>query len=180
MTDYRTRLRELVAVAEGRMRTAHVRYDEGMSADRFTVLAVALLLRAEGAAVALSDLAVAIELSRRMRKAVPTLGLTLDRSRTDAIEKAVGTLVERLPDTPDPQARAVRLARGRTTQTAGHAFDTAMKSRPEITGYTRGLTATPCKICIALYNNGATWPPDQPMSRHPGCTCVPIPILKGN
>jgi hypothetical protein len=47
-----------------------------------------------------------------------------------------------------------------------------------VRGYTRGLSAKACELCVWLYKGGYVYPADRPMHRHPGCTCVPIPATK--
>lgn len=137
----------------------------------------AVLLRAEEAGIGLADVALASWLTRELRRAVPVLGLVASPADRAATGRAVATLTPLLADTPDPRARVLRLARGRVTGTSGRYYDAGMAGRPEIRGYRRGLSATACELCQWLYRGGYVYPSGRPMHRHPGCTCVPVPVL---
>ncbi|CAN5191654.1 hypothetical protein BH23ACT9_BH23ACT9_08740 [soil metagenome] len=182
MTTYRDQLLDVVATAEERMGTLHDRHADA-SAPRggsveFIALGTALILRAEARAVALADLALALEVSRQTRTAVPPLGLGLSAADTQATRKAMETLTTRLTETDNPRARAVRLARGRTTQTGGKYYDVGMAEHPQVVGWTRGTSPSACELCGWLERDGFVFSADTPMYRHPGCTCVPIPTVR--
>ncbi len=181
MTSYRAAVLALVATVERDVGTLHDRLEAGQaSPEAFTAATTATILRAEERAVGLADLALAVELTRRLRRAVPTLGLVTSAADRQATARAARTLTARLTDADEPQrARATRLARGRTTQTGGHYFDVGMRERPEVAGYTRGLSPTACELCTWLYRGGHVYPASQPMHRHPGCTCIPVPVTTG-
>ncbi len=78
-----------------------------------------------------------------------------------------------------PRQRAARTARGRATQRLGTYYDLGLSAQPAIAGYTRGLDADPCELCVWLARDGYVYPRGQAMHRHPGCTCVPVPVLTG-
>lgn len=182
MTSYRDQLLGVVATAEDRMGTLHDRHAEEdgqlVRPDHFITLGTALILRAEARAVALADLALALEVSRQTRTAVAPLGLGLTAADRAATRGAMQTLTTRLTETDNPRARAVRLARGRTTQTGGKYYDVGLRDHPEVRGWTRGTSPGACELCGWLYRDGFVFSADTPMYRHPGCTCVPIPTVR--
>lgn len=107
----------------------------------------------------------------------------------DVILKAISTVLEDLPDDPEDEDvdtfdnRVQRLAKGRVTETAGTLLDDRLKDVPEIVGYTRGTDEDPCELCTWLKKEhlrpgGYIYPAGQPMHRHPGCCCVPVPVFK--
>ena len=107
----------------------------------------------------------------------------------EVVLKAVGTVLEDLPDDPaeeDAEAfdkRVQQLARGRVTETAGKLLDDRLKDVPDVIGYTRGTDEDPCELCTWLKKEhlrpgGYISPAGQPMHRHPGCCCVPVPVYR--
>ncbi len=178
MTSYRDALLGLVADTENRTGTVYDTYAIGDATEaEFTAATTATIQRGEEHGIALSDVALASFLTRELRRAVPTLGLVTSVADRQGTAKAVRTLTTRLTETDNPRARATRLARGRVTQTAGRYYDVGMARHAEIAGYTRGLSATACELCVWLYRAGHVYPATQPMHRHPGCTCIPLPTL---
>ena len=178
MTSYRDGLLALVADTETRTGTVYDIYEAGDATEvEFTAATTATIQRGEERGVALSDVALASFLTGELRRAVPTLGLVTSDADRQATAKAVRTLTTRLTETDEPRARATRLARGRVTKTAGRYFDVGLTRHAEISGYTRGLSATACELCVWLYRGGHIYPATQPMHRHPGCTCIPLPTL---
>lgn len=161
------------------MGTVHDRYaEEEVDKSVFIGLGTALILRAEAAAVALADSALALIVSRQVRRPVPVLGLGLTDADRTTTRGAMETLTARLTETDNPRARAVRLARGRTTQTAGRYYDVGLREHPEVGGYVRGLSGGACELCRWLHRDGFVFSANTPMYRHPGCTCVPIPTVR--
>ena len=54
--------------------------------------------------------------------------------------------------------------------------------RHGVRGYRRGLDDHPCQLCTWLAKThldpaGYVYPTGKPMHRHPGCCCVPLPVL---
>lgn len=128
----------------------------------------------------------------------PAVGLTLEDSRADGYVKAAETVVQQLDqsdtdvkvETIDPDSaedvvidlpgRLERLATSEPTAAAQDGLRRAYEAHG-LTGYTRGLDESPCELCIwlkkaHLREGGYVYPIDQPMNRHPGCCCVPIPV----
>lgn len=117
----------------------------------------------------------------------------------EQVVKAVATVLKDLPDDPTEDdvdrfdKRLQRLAKGRVTETAGRVIDKGIakasrdlanaSSEAQIVGYTRGLDKDPCELCVWLKKEhlrpgGFIYPAGQPMHRHPGCCCVPVPVTK--
>lgn len=48
-------------------------------------------------------------------------------------------------------------------------------SSATIRGYRRGINPGCCELCFWLWKEGKVYPIDQPMHRHTGCRCVPVP-----
>lgn len=144
-------------------------------------LLTALLLRAEARGIVLADVALASELSRQLGRAVPTLGLVPAASTQAGTAKAVRTTLTRLAGDADEAARLRRVrrtARGRTVQAAGAYYDVGLRGQPEVAGWRRGVSASACDLCRWLERGGHVFPAPQPMRRHPGCSCVPIPVTR--
>lgn len=58
--------------------------------------------------------------------------------------------------------------------------DASGRVRPSTTstkvrGYRRGINPGCCELCFWLWKEGRVYPIDQPMHRHTGCRCVPVP-----
>lgn len=45
----------------------------------------------------------------------------------------------------------------------------------KVRGYRRGINPGCCELCFWLWKEGRVYPIDQPMHRHIGCRCVPVP-----
>lgn len=67
-----------------------------------------------------------------------------------------------LDDAERPERDALQRQRPRTTST-------------KVRGYRRGVNPGCCELCFWLYKEGYVYPIDQPMHRHTGCRCVPVP-----
>ncbi len=128
-----------------------------------------LLIVGSGAALISADVLVAVYLNR------PALGLTVTSEHAERLTKAAATATGLLDTTEDPMPRLNRLAvaepldalqQGTLSAYSGHG----------VTGYTRGLSGSACKLCHWLYKDGYVYPTSKTMHRHPGCTCVPIPV----
>ena len=48
-------------------------------------------------------------------------------------------------------------------------------SSATIRGYRRGVNPDCCELCFWLWKEGYVYPVEQPMHRHTGCRCVPVP-----
>lgn len=93
----------------------------------------------------------------------------------------VGELSARLSDVfaqtlgrDDPGPTTVRVASNEPVQAAQETVQ-EVAAENGYASYTRGLDADPCELCQWLWKDGYRYPISQPMHKHPGCACVPIP-----
>lgn len=97
--------------------------------------------------------------------------------------KAVDTLTKTLDTAPESLLpRATRLTSSEAVEALGRGLVDSY-ARHGIHGYVRGLDADPCELCVWLKKEhlrpgGFIYPTTQPMHRHPGCCCSPIPVLQ--
>jgi hypothetical protein len=93
------------------------------------------------------------------------------------IEKAVRTLISELPERyePQPLERVERLARDEPIQAAQFGYQDEIRSQGRVNGYRRGINPDACELCFWLWKEGYVYPVDQPMHRHTGCRCWPVP-----
>ncbi|HIZ98249.1 MAG TPA: hypothetical protein H9805_06660 [Candidatus Janibacter merdipullorum] len=149
-------------------------------------LVVGFIVKAESQAAIAA--VVAVE-SQKPVQTITAVELPDVEVHEDIVFKAVGTVLEDLPDDPTEEdvdafdKRLQRLAKGRVTETAGKYVDEHLPEVPEIVGYTRGLDEDPCELCVWLKKEhlrpgGFIYPAGQPMHRHPGCCCVPVPVYE--
>lgn len=117
-----------------------------------------------------------------------------DKSITEArvreirsqVEKAVKTLAA---ETPRPASteeavtteRVERMVKDETVAQMQRGVQDGIRLRaPEtgIVGYRRGINPDACELCFWLWKDGYVYEIDQPMHRHTGCRCVPIPTTE--
>jgi len=148
-----------------------------------------LLEAVEHTAAALGDTLLVAALNLSGAAAAP-LGITPRTSDLNAARQAATTVARYgrsaanrtesgTEDVTGITDRASRAAKGRATQRLGTYYDLSLSVRPTVAGYTRGLDTDPCELCVWLWRDGFVYPRGQAMYRHPGCSCVPIPVLKG-
>ncbi|WP_281711783.1 hypothetical protein [Dermacoccus nishinomiyaensis] len=106
-------------------------------------------------------------------------------------------------DVEDAEGRVERLARDETVQAAQRGYQDGLRlhaaldavddealrravavagdrnvprtSSATIRGYRRGVNPDCCELCFWLWKEGYVYPVEQPMHRHTGCRCVPVP-----
>lgn len=174
---YRDTLTRLSTSTEAAVVELHARLDAGeITEEEFVELAAVAVARGNARAVSLADLALSASVTVALRRAVPVLGLPApdDRPR---LRRAATTLLERLPGSEAPVARVARLGRSEPLTTAARAYSAGMAARPEVTGWTRGVSGNACQLCQWWYRDGRVWPSTHPMPIHKGCTCTPIPTV---
>lgn len=135
-------------------------------------LVAAIVARANGRATALADLAVSAELTVRTGRAVPATGLLPPSSDRERLRKAARTLLDVLPGTPDPLARAERLGRSEPLWRAQDARGEALAGSRLVEGWVRETHGSKCQLCTWWARRGRVWPKDHPMPRHKGCRCT--------
>lgn len=107
-----------------------------------------------------------------------------DAELVDRLTKAVQTLVEDKAD----DSRIERLATDEPIQAAQRGYQDGIRLQQEevertperssstaVVGYRRGINPGCCELCFWLWKEGFVYPIDQPMHRHVGCRCVPVP-----
>ena len=98
----------------------------------------------------------------------------------EQVHKAVRTLAR---ETPRPATteeavnleRIERMVRDETVQQMQRGAQDGIRLAGSATGYRRGVNPGCCELCFWLWKEGYVYPIDQPMHRHTGCRCVPIP-----
>ncbi len=147
---------------------------------QFVLLAAAVIARANHRAVTVADTALALQLSRMLRKPVAPLGLvTLDDQ--GRLRKAVGTVLTADVDlggealVASQAARLGRLARAEPLDAGQDAIQTAMQNH-KVKGWVRVTDANACPICEE-WADGVERPASVRMARHTVCGCAQQPVL---
>lgn len=103
---------------------------------------------------------------------------------TERLTKAVATLAERIERPAEPQdvetqnlEPVERLASDEPIAATQRGYQNGIRLRQDrtIVGYRRGINPDCCELCFWLWKEGYVYPIDQPMHRHIGCRCVPVP-----
>jgi hypothetical protein len=113
---------------------------------------------------------------------------TRDEELVERLTKAVLTLADELPREATDLDRVERLARDEPIQAAQRGYQDGIRLQQEevertpersastaVVGYRRGINPDCCELCFWLWKEGFVYPIDQPMHRHVGCRCVPVP-----
>jgi len=77
------------------------------------------------------------------------------------------------------ERRAARIARNEVRNAGVDGFTDAMTRTNRVAGWTRETNGDTCPLCTEL-DDGSVLPPDQRMTRHPGCDCTQQPVMKEN
>ena len=122
------------------------------------------------------------EIEPRVTKAVTTLadeGADLQRVERFVVDEVVSQAQRGYQDgiraeSPEPAAqtpveRYIGLEKNR------EARQTPRTKSVSARGYRRGINPNCCMLCFWLWKEGYVYPIDQPMHRHIGCRCVPVP-----
>ncbi|MBG6224728.1 hypothetical protein IWX63_001290 [Arthrobacter sp. CAN_A2] len=149
------------------------RHREGqLSLDEFKQSTSLLLTAARAKGVAVSELTLAGYLQEALGFVPAFAGLPVV-DVTPRLEKALTTITTSDLDTV-MQLR--RLGESEVLEAAANGFSEAIRLNPRVTGYTRGLEADHCELCMWLYKDGYVYPADKPMNTHKGCKCHPVPV----
>lgn len=103
------------------------------------------------------------------------VGLRIDDDTTERLALSAATATKYLDQASDPLPRLTRLTTGEHLWSLQLGTQTAYREHG-VPGYRRGLSAKACELCVWLYKDGYVYPTDKPMHKHPGCTCVPVPV----
>lgn len=115
--------------------------------------------------------------SRRAPRPAEVIDFVLrDRELTERLNKALRTLAAEA----DALDRMERLARDEAIAAIQHGYQDGVRISPSTTsttvrGYRRGINPDCCELCFWLWKEGYVYDIDQPMHRHIGCRCVPVP-----
>lgn len=104
----------------------------------------------------------------------------------EQVDKAVRTLaaeMERPSSTEEAVSveRVERMVKDETVQQMQRGVQDGIRlASPQtgIVGYRRGINPDACELCFWLWKDGYVYEIDQPMHRHTGCRCVPIPTTE--
>lgn len=110
-----------------------------------------------------------------------------------ALEERLTKALRTIEAEPAPQEKVERLVRDEAVQAAQRGYQDGIRARilaipdeqlkpapkpekaPEVTGYRRGTNPDCCELCFWLWKEGYVYPISQPMHRHTGCRCWPVP-----
>lgn len=95
---------------------------------------------------------------------------------------AVDTLAAKIDTAEDPRPRIERLA---SSEPVNAAQQSAIRvfGKHQVTGWRRGVRPDACELCHWLAKTnldplGYVYPTTKLMHKHPGCTCIPIPVTE--
>lgn len=164
----------LGAVAERageRLVELHARLDSGeIAREDFLLLAVAQLDISKSRAVALADLALAVDLTALRGAAVLPIGLPPPPTTPAA---TVADVLDGEPYRLDAAAAVAVLGRAESLAAAQDAYGAGMQQQG-VSAWTRQLNGGACKLCQDLA--GDVLPASAPMYHHRGCGCSQRPI----
>jgi len=137
----------------------------------FLAAAEALVLGANGAAVALADASLTHAVG-----ASTALGLTAPTADASRVREGLLTLVgDALGAETDEAYRFARYGKGEPAAKFQDAYLDGMKRRG-IRGYRRVLSPGACELCQWLRKDGYVYPSEKSFHKHVGCTCYPEPV----
>lgn len=141
---------------------------------RFKAEATAKVATANTAGVALADLGLASEITRRLRKPTPALGLLPNDVQVDQDRMArdIDRITER---DEDPEGALGDWAASEPYLTVATAMQDGMRRRG-IERWVRQLSGVSCPLCTG-WADGIARSVDTPMARHVGCDCIQVPVL---
>lgn len=145
-------------------------YEEGdLAQDELTELLELLFLAAAAKATYASTAAHNLTLEARH-------GLddwfVLPPGKQNYVDLLTGIITE---ETPEPALK--KLAHNLPRQVGAEHADDLVRLDERVRGWTRGLDADPCELCVWWWRNGHVFAADQDMRRHPGCTCQKVPTV---
>lgn len=146
----------------------------GLSFEEFSATATRVLVSAQAKGVAISELTLA-GYFQQAGLAVPAFQGLQAVDSTDGLSKAVNTIAASELDTV---MQLKRLATAEVFEAAGNGYQKAMQRQKRVKGYTRGLDSGACELCRWLYKDGFVYLAEQPMNRHKGCLCHPVPAFR--
>lgn len=188
---YQEDLQETATSVSSQVLAALAAYQAGTIAlGAFVSVVVAFIQAGSLRAASLADLSLAAVLTSTTGTAVAPLGVgpgdhALD---DDRLRRATKTILDDLnkqttedfdAELKKAQKRFLRLAEAEVKEAAARAYSAAVAESTVVTGWTRGIDADACQLCLWWSRGGKVWPADHPMPTHNGCTCNPVPVVKG-
>jgi hypothetical protein len=139
---------------------------------QFVQLAAALILQANGKAVALADLSLSAELYRLTGDTHAPLGILPRGYDQPRLQRGVETLLVAFEAGEDIDARLTRFASNAPLGAATDAYSEGVKQSTAVEGYVRQMDSNPCQLCRYWWREGRIWPKDHRMPHHKGCACT--------
>ena len=136
--------------------------------------AIILVSQKRGAAVA--ELSFAAQMSAMSQSATVTAGIKAGRQK-DLVFKIIERTVSTSKGIDETRTRLVRIARNEPQEIAKQTYGKALEASKKVEGWTRGLDADPCELCVWWSRDGRVWPKDYPLQHHKGCQCTQVPVL---
>lgn len=176
----RDRFRDLSAAAQRDVLALFDRHQAGgLSEAEFVAAAAAVVARADGHAARTADRAMAIQLSRLLRRRVEPEP-TLIKDQQPRLRDSLSTLLAERPEVAttaalladSQRARLGRLARSEPLSVGQTAVQKNLQ-RAE-TGWVRVVGPDPCPLCEE-WDDGEVRPASVEMAHHPNCSCVQQP-----
>ena len=91
----------------------------------------------------------------------------------DHVDKGVRTLAEEVA--AEDTERVERMVKDEVITQMQRGAQDGIRLEERAGGYRRGVNPDCCELCFWLWKEGYVYPIDQPMHRHIGCRCIPIP-----
>lgn len=94
-------------------------------------------------------------------------------------EQRAATAVATIAAGPPEQVRTrlERLARSAVVRAGQDTRARALARDKNVEGWKRGVDSDSCELCRWWWREGRVWPKDHHMPRHPGCSCVQVPVV---
>lgn len=101
----------------------------------------------------------------------------LDEERYAEVEEQVREALDTIVSEGGETERVERLARDEAIAATQRGYQDGIRLQHDerIVGYRRGVNPDCCELCFWLWKEGYVYDIDQPMHRHIGCRCWPIP-----
>ncbi|GAB2497167.1 hypothetical protein GCM10027063_40470 [Promicromonospora xylanilytica] len=148
-----------------------------ITAAQFQAVAVPLVGAARARGIALADLGLAAAYEAEYRTPTPVLGLQAPAGDPERLAKGLSTLLEADTGADEYVSRVARYGRSEPAAAMQDSYIEGMKVR-KVPGFTRGLNAGACQLCVWLYKSGYVYPVDAGFHRHTGCTCHIVPAFR--
>lgn len=140
-------------------------------------LLVSIILIAQRRGAAIADLSFTAQLTTMTATPVLPTGMGAGNSSAVKVQEVVKETMSSAKGIDDAVMRVTRIAGNEPQEIAKQVYGQAIAQDRRVEGWTRGLDADPCQLCIWWYRGGRVWPKDYPIQRHKGCTCTQVPAI---